>query len=57
VKIGALTATLMGINDFSFPSGPSWLRTNFTVQCTLLVYIFEGINKILLLVAKYDIKF
>jgi hypothetical protein len=57
VKIGALTATLMGINDLSSPSGPSWPRANFTFQCILLVYIFEGINKILLLFAKYDIKF
>lgn len=57
VKIGALTATLMGINDLSFPSGTSWPRTNFTLQCILLVYIFEGINRILPLFAKYDIQF
>ena len=52
MKTGALTATLTGINDLSSASGPSWSTTNFTLQCILLVYIFEGINKILPLLAK-----
>ena len=52
MKTSALTATLMGINDLFSASGPSWPRTNFTLQCILLVYIFEGINKILPLFAK-----